>query len=56
MTPLKGSVLNVHRSRWLHYLDLITFILEKASSQSKVDPKNAVKRKAIGRTEEANKF
>jgi hypothetical protein len=36
--------------------DLITFIREKASSQRYVDPNDAVKRRAIDRTEVANKF
>jgi hypothetical protein len=38
------------------YLDLIVFIWEKASSHRLVDPKNAVKRRAIDHTEAANKF
>ena len=43
MGTREGSVINVHRYRRLQYLDLIVSILEKASSQSKVDPNYTVK-------------
>jgi chromosome condensin MukBEF MukE localization factor len=42
--------------RRLRHLDLIIFVWEKASSQKQINPKSAVKRRAIDRTEAANKF
>ena len=48
------SVLNVYPSEGFGFL--IIFIWEKASSQRWVDPKNAVKRSAIDRTEAENIF
>jgi len=48
------SILNVYPSEGFGIL--INFIWEKASSQRWMDPKNAVKRRAIDRTEAENKF
>jgi len=52
----EGTVLNVRWTNGFGIFNWITFIFEQVSSQRQVDPKTAVRRRDIDRTEAANKF